>query len=181
MYIIALCVGAIKGKSVLYFYIVHLKGCRMLYLPKCAVFARFPANTARLGKYSTLGNRQVTANIDYSPLPHYHSLPLPLLSSRRATCIIPSRRRRRAAISCIPLLPSLPFAAINNWFRRNFCVSRLFFSWLCETIASYTTIHSGCLITIALHRCTFIINYTYTSTIKQLKHRFANGNMRSRD
>ena len=99
----------------------------MLYLPKCAVFAGFLANTARLGKYSTLGNRQVTANIDYSPLPHYHLLPLPLLSSRHATCIIPSRRRRRAAISCIPLLPSLPFAAINNWFRRNFRVSRLFF------------------------------------------------------
>ena len=108
-----------------YFHIIHLKGCCVLYLPKCAVFAGFPADTARLGKYSTLGNRQVTANIDYSPLPHYHSLPLPLLSSRHATCIIPSRRR--AAISCIPLLPSLPFAAINNWFCCNFRVSRLFF------------------------------------------------------
>ena len=118
---------------------------------------------------------------DYSPFLHYHSLPLLLLSSRHATCIISSRRRRRAAISCIPLLPSLPFAAINNWFRRNFHVSRLFFSWLCKTIASYTIIHSGCpegcSITIALHRCAFIINYTYTSTINQLKHHFASGNM----
>ena len=78
------------------------------------------ANTAHLEIV-----RQVTANIDYSPLLHYHSLPLPLLSSRHTTCIIP--RRRCAAISCIPLLPSLLFAAINNWFRRNFCVSRLFF------------------------------------------------------
>ena len=110
-----------------YFHIVHLKGCHVLYLPKCAVFAGFPANTARLGKYSILGNKQVTANIDYSPLPHYHSLPLLLLSSRHATCIIPSQRQRRPAISCIPLLLSLPFAAINNWFRRNFCISRLFF------------------------------------------------------
>ena len=98
--------------------------CTLERLPR-AVFARFPANTARLGKYSTLGNRQVTANI---PLPHYHSLPLPLLSSRQhTTCIIPSQRQRRAPISCIPLLPSLPFAAINNWFCRNFHVSRLFF------------------------------------------------------
>ena len=99
----------------------------------------------------------------------------------RYICIIPSRRQRRAAISCIPLLLSLPFAAINNWFCRNFCVSRLFFSWLHETIANYTTIHSGSPITIALHRCAFIINYTYTyiytSTINQLKHRFASGNM----
>ena len=105
------------GKVYFYFHIVLLKGCRVLYLPKYAVY--IPANTARLGKYSTL------ANIDYSPLLHYHSLPLPLLSSRHTTCIIP--RRRCAAISCIPLLPSLLFAAINNWFRRNFCVSRLFF------------------------------------------------------
>ena len=147
----------------------------MLYLHKCAVFARFLANTACLGKYSTLGSRQVTANIDYSPLPHYHLLPLPLLSSRHVTCIILSRRRRHAAISCIPLLPSLPFAAINNC--SGFAVTFVaypdcFFSWLCETIASYTT---GCPITIALHRCAFIINYTYTytytSTINQLKHR----------
>ena len=117
--VIVLCVGTIKGKSVLLF-----PYCILERLPH-AIFARFLANTARLGKYSTLGNRQVTSNIDYSPLPHHHSLPLPLLSSRHATYIIPSRRR--AAISCIPLLPSLPFAAINNWFCRNFHISRLYF------------------------------------------------------
>ena len=72
MNIIVLCVGVIKGKVYFYFHIVHLKGCRVLYLPKCAVFAGFQANTACLGKYSTLGNRQVTANIDYSPIICFH-------------------------------------------------------------------------------------------------------------
>ena len=117
-----------KGKVYFYFHIVHLKGCRVLYLPKCAVFAGFPANTARLGKYSTLDNRQVTANIDYSPLPHYHSLPLLLLSSRHETCIIPSRRH--AVISCILLLPSLyHLLPLTIGFAVTFAYPcRLFFS-----------------------------------------------------
>ena len=66
---------------------------------------------------------------------------------------------------------------LTTGFAVTFAYPDCFFSWLREIIASYTAIHSGCPITIALHRCAFIINYTYTSTINQLKHRFVSGSM----
>ena len=159
-----------------YFHIVHLKGCRVLYLPKCAVFAGFPANTVCLGKYSTLGNGQVRlfnssalsfASITIAELKTYalyrvegkDVLPLAVYHS---------------------LLPSLPFAAINNWFHRNFRVSRLFFSWLRETIASYTTIHSGCPITIALHRALHLYLHQYNKPVKALLREWQYGKNNTR-
>ena len=160
-----------------YFHIVHLKGCRVLYLPKCTVFAGFPANTARLGKYSTLGYRQVTANRHiFRTIIHFHDTVAELKTRYIATLY------RVEGEGALPL-------AVYHCYRHyhllllttGFAYPDCFFSWLRKTIASYTTIHSGCPITIALHRCAFIINYTYTytytSTINQLKHCFASGNM----
>ena len=56
---IVLCVGAIKEKSVLLFPYCTLERLQ------CAVFAQVCCICRISGKYSTLGNRQVTANIDY--------------------------------------------------------------------------------------------------------------------
>ena len=119
--------GKIKGKSVLLF-----PYCTLERLPR-AVFAQVCCIyriSARLSKYSTLGNRKVTVNrLFTSSALSFASITVAELKTRymHYTESKAKARCHNQPYSCIPLLPSLPFAAINNWFRRNFHVSRLFF------------------------------------------------------
>ena len=137
-----------------YFHIVHLKGC------KCAI-----AICPITGKYRTLSYRQVTANrLLISSVLSFASTTIAELKARYMHYTITFEAK-----SCChyhSVLPSLPLTIGKSLVSR----SQIAFSAVyAQVILSFTQ----ATITMALPRCAFVINYTYTSKINQLKHRFA--------